>query len=114
MYVHVKARVEPRYDAPDQLRVKVTSMALLTEIMEKYAKNLSVSMNLSDLNEELIDRTFALAKANKGKCNLRIRIFDKDDEVAIDLPSRKFKVNPREMMDQLADSDDLEVRVFQE
>ena len=114
MYVHVKARVEPRYDAPDQLRVKVTSMALLTEIMEKYAKNLSVSMNLSDLNEELIDRTFALAKANKGKCNLRIRIFDKDDEVAIDLPSRKFKVNPREMMDQLADSDDLDVRVFQE
>ena len=114
MYVHVKAHVEPRYDAPDQLRVKVTNMALLTEIMEKYAKSLSVTVKLSDLNAELIEKTYALAKSKKGKCNLRVRIYDKDDEVAIELPSRKFKVNPREMMDQLADSDELEVRVSQE
>ncbi|MFH1937233.1 MAG: OB-fold nucleic acid binding domain-containing protein, partial [Bacteroidota bacterium] len=114
MYVYVKARVETRYDAPDQLRVKVTNMTLLTEVMEKYAKNLSVTVKLSDLNAELIEKTYALAKSKKGKCSLRVRVYDKDAELAIDLPSRKFKVNPREMIDQLADSDELEVRVSQE
>ncbi len=113
-YVHIKARVEARYDAPDQVRVKVTNMVLLNEIMEKNAKNLFVTLKLSDVNDELIDKTFDLAKRNKGKCNLRIRICDQDSDLTIDLPSRKFKVNPREMMDQLADSDEFEIRVSQE
>jgi len=113
-YVHIKARVEARYDAPDQVRVKVTSIALLNEIMEKNAKNLFVTLKLSDVNDELIDKTFNLAKRNKGKCNLRIRIFDQESDLTVDLPSRKFKVNPRELMDQLDDSDEFEVRVSQE
>lgn len=113
-YVHIKARVEARFDAPDQMRVKVTGMMLLNEIMEKYAKNLFVTFKLRDLNEQLIDRTFTLAKSNKGKCTLRIRVYDQDDDLSVDLPSRKFKVNPRELMDQMADSDEFEVRVSQE
>jgi len=113
-FVHIKARVEPRYDAPDQLRVKVSTMTLLSEAMEKYARNLSVTMKLNDLNEELIEKLYTLAKGNKGKCNLRMRVQDIQSELAIDLPSRKFKVNPKEMIEQLADSDEFEVCVSQE
>jgi len=113
-YIHIKARVEARYDSPDQMRVKVTSMTLLNEIMEKYAKNLFVTLKLSDLDEELIEKTYTLAKKNKGKCNLRIRVCDQEDELTVDLPSRKFKVNPRNMMDQMADSDEFDMRVSQE
>lgn len=113
-FVHLKARIEPRFDAPDQLRVKVTGMMLLSETMEKFAKNLFVTIKLSDLGEELIEKLVNLTKKNKGKCNLRIRLYDQDTNLVIDLPSRKFKVNPKELMDQVADSDDFEVHVSQE
>jgi len=114
MYVYVKARVETRYDAPDQFRVKVTSMTLLSEVMEKHARSLTVTINLNELTENLIMKTYEMAKQNRGKCNLRIRIVDRDSDLTIDLPSRKYKVNSRAMMDVLADSEELEPRVSQE
>ncbi|MFH1160328.1 MAG: DNA polymerase III subunit alpha [bacterium] len=114
MFVHVKARVENRFDTPDQLRVKVTSMALLSEVMEKYARNLSVNVVLNELTGEVVRKIHEVAKSHRGKTNLRIRISDPEDNLTIDLPSRKFKVNPKEMMDLLLDSEEFEVRVFQE
>jgi len=113
-YVHVKARIEPRFDAPDQMRVKVTGMMLLSEVMEKFVKNLFITIKLADLNGGLIMKIADLARKNKGKCALRIRLYDQDDNLTIDLPSRKFKVNPRELLDQVSDSDDFEVNVSQE
>ncbi|TSA29175.1 MAG: DNA polymerase III subunit alpha [Bacteroidetes bacterium] len=114
MYVHVRARVETRFDAPDQYRVKITGMTLLSEAMEKFARNLYVTVNLGDVNQELIGRILEMAKGNKGKCNLRIRVHDREEELTIDLPSRKYKVNPREMIELLADFEELDVRVSQE
>jgi len=114
MYVFVKARVESRYDAPDQFRVKISSMTLLSEVMEKHAKSFTVTINLNELTEGLIIKTYEVAKQNRGKCNLRIRVVDRDNDLAIDLPSRKYKVNSRAMMDVLADSEELDSRVSQE
>ena len=46
MYVFVKARVEQRFDSPDQLVVKINSMILLSDVMEKFSRGI-ISYGLS-------------------------------------------------------------------
>jgi len=114
MFLHVKARVEARFGEPDQLRVRVTHLVLLSEAMEKYARSLSITIALTELTGDAIKKIHDLAKSHKGRTNLRIRISDPEENVFVELPSRKYKVNPKEMVNRLLDSEEFEVRVFQE
>ena len=113
-YVYVNARVDTRWDSPDQMRVKVTSMTLLSEVMEKQGKTFTITIMLNELTDDLIKKTFEVAKQNRGKCHLRIKVVDRENNLTIDLPSRKYRVNCRAMMDMLADYEDLAPMVSQE
>lgn len=114
LFVYVKARVESRYDAPDQLRIRVNSMMLLQDVMEKMSKTLILNLMLSEVSKEQITSILELAKTCKGSSRLRIRVVDPTDDIAVELPSRKFRVNPRAMMEQLIHFDHVEARVSQE
>lgn len=100
-YVFIRARVEPRFDHPDQLVVRVNSMILLSEAMDKLARGLMLTIELNDLLPDFISMLHQLMKSHKGKGYLRIRIFDEIDHLLIDLPSRKFRVNIKELMQAL-------------
>jgi len=113
-YVFVKARIESRFDSPDQLTIRVNQISLLSEIMEKFSKTLTITVALDDLTSENVRDLHQLARHHKGKCRLRIRIYDPADNITIDLPSRKFRVNPKEMINALADSTYAQIRVFGE
>jgi len=112
MYVFVKARVEQRFDSPDQLVVKINSMILLSDVIEKFSRGISVTVSLGELSIDSISRLFELAKTHKGKGQLRVRVEDKIDKMTIDLPSKKFRVNVKEMADALSGFPDLEVRII--
>jgi DNA polymerase-3 subunit alpha len=112
MYVFVKARVEGRFDAPDQLVVRISSMLLLSEVMEKYTKSVSITVPLDELTAEQISRLHDLAKKHRGKASLRIRVEDANDKMFVDLPSRKFKVNPREILASMTGFPGAEVRLL--
>jgi hypothetical protein len=45
---------------------------------------------------------------------MRIRIHDADENITIDLPSRKYRVNPKEIIDALTELPEIHVRVFGE
>ena len=113
-YIYVKARVESRFDSPDQLSIRVNQIFLLADIMEKFSKVLSLTLTIDDLTIDSVHKLHQLAKQSKGRCHLRIRIFDPDENVTIDLPSKKYKVNAKEMIRVLADMPEIQVRVFGE
>ncbi len=100
-YVFIKARVEPRFDNPDQLVVRVNSMILLSEAMDKLARGLMLTIELNEVLPDFISMLHQRMKNHKGKGYLRIRIFDEIDHLLIDLPSRKFRVNIKELMQAL-------------
>jgi hypothetical protein len=45
---------------------------------------------------------------------MRIRVHDPDENITIDLPSRKYRVNPKEMIHALEELSEIHVRVFGE
>ena len=97
-YVYIKARVEPRFDSPDQLNIRINSMCLLSEVFEKFAKSVTVSISLSDINSDFIARIRDLAKLHKGKCSLFFQITDEEEKIFVELPSRKLKIEVKEFV----------------
>jgi DNA polymerase-3 subunit alpha len=113
-YVFLRARIESRFDSPDQMTIRVGQVILLPEVMEKFSKVLSLTLVLNELTVDTIHKLHQAATHSKGKCHLRIRIHDPEENITIDLPSRKYRVNPKEMIAALAELPEIHVRVFGE
>ena len=111
-YVFLKTRIESRFDSPDQMTIRINQVILLSDVMEKFSKVLSLTLILNELTVDTIHKLHEAAKHSKGKCHLRIRIHDPEENITIDLPSRKYRVNPKEMIHVIAELPEIHVRVF--
>lgn len=100
-FVFIKARIDQRFDIQDQLTVRVSSVMLLSEVFEKYAKFVTVIIPLPELNAGLIESVEKLAEDNKGACKLKIQVVDMEEDLAVDLPSKSFKVDAKEFIKSL-------------
>jgi DNA polymerase-3 subunit alpha len=97
-YVFIKARVEARFDSPDQLNVRVGSISLLSEVFDKFAKSVTVNLSLADVNHGLITKIRELVKIHKGKCSLRFQVMDEEEKIVVELRSRKLNVELKEFV----------------
>ncbi len=113
-YVFLKARIEARFDNPDQLNIRVSHVTLLQEVLEKFSKVITVTVSLEEVRPVLIHRLHDLVKSHRGRCSMRFRIQDPDENIVIDLPSKKHRVNPREMLQSLAEIPEVQIQVFGE
>ena len=73
-------------------------MCLLSEVFEKFAKSVTVSISFSDINSDFIARIRDLAKLHKGKCSLFFQITDDEEKIFVELPSRKLKIEVKEFV----------------
>ncbi len=111
-YVYIKARVEARFDSPEQLNLRISSMTLLADVFEKFAKLVTVMIRLDDLNGALVKNLRETAKKYKGKCNLKIQLMDDDDEkMYVDLASKKMKIDAREFIKEINGFPEIKYRV---
>ena len=73
-------------------RLQFNSFMLLQEVMETYAKKLTIKLNIDQLKE---DRIYALKNtiaAHKGEHALNFMVYEMDEEIKVSLVSRKQKV----------------------
>lgn len=111
-YIFIRARVEGRYDNPDQLAVRINHIQLLPDLLEKNCKTISLTLSLEDITPEMIRTLHDMATASKGNSRIRIRITDPAEGVTIDLPSRKFRVNAGEFLQSARLLSELDVRII--
>jgi DNA polymerase-3 subunit alpha len=100
-HVFIKVKIEPRYDNPDQLTLKVLHVSLLAEVMEKHARSLTLTFPIDELKAEAVDKIQQMVKHHKGKCQLRIRVADPMEALNIELPSKRLRVNAKELIQAL-------------
>lgn len=110
-YLFIKARVEGRFDNPDQLSVRVNQVILLPEILEKFCKVVILTLALDEISGSLISRLQEIVGKHPGNSRLRIRLTDQEEGFSIDLPSRKYRINPKEVIEELNSFPEISVRV---
>jgi DNA polymerase III subunit alpha len=97
-YVFIKAKVEARFDSPDQFNLRVNTVSLLSEIFEKNAKTVTATLSLNGVTKEMINFLLSSVKKHKGKCVLRIQVKDDEEKINVELPSKKFRVEAKEFV----------------
>jgi len=73
-------------------RLQFNNFQLLHDVMDNYAKKLSIQLNIKTLSKEKIQNIKDLLRSHQGKHNLNFIVYDDDDAIKVELKSRKQKV----------------------
>lgn len=106
-FVFVRGTVKPRWNQADSMEFKISTMQLLSEVREKMLKNLTITISLSEISDDFIDRLYGILDENhqkqKGTCSIKLQVIDKDENLMVDLPSRKLRISPdNELLDTIS------------
>ena len=83
-------------------RLQFNSFQLLHDVMENYAKKLSIQLNIKDLQEESILRLKELLQMHPGSQMLNFVVYDNKEKIKLQMPSRRQKVKvSQELLSEL-------------
>jgi len=93
-FLIIKAKVQPRYNNPDIMDIKISSMSLLADAIKSYTHEITLFLKSEKINQESIKQIKNLVQKNSGKCSLKIKIFDPEENISIQMKTRNNRVNP--------------------
>jgi DNA polymerase III subunit alpha len=111
-FVQVRFRVQARFKSETQLETRVSSMTMLSELIEKQARQIVLFMPLMELTPNLIRHLKDLIAKHPGKCPLQFTINTEEDGLLVNLPSRKQLVNAGELAKELQEMESVRFRIF--
>ena len=97
-FVYVKGRVEERYNRPDVWELQPSQVQLLSELREKMTRGIRINVPVAQLTEALINRLEELTHSHPGTCALKVCVQDEQENIAVELLSRKYKINPDNLL----------------
>ena len=74
-------------------RLQFNHIMMLQDVMETFAKKLTIHLKLEELKEEKIDSLKSLVKTHKGSHPLNFVIHEEESKIKLTMPSRKQKVH---------------------
>jgi DNA polymerase-3 subunit alpha len=87
-------------------RMQYNSFMLLQDVMDTYAKKLTIKLNIDELKEEHIDDLKHTLVSHKGKHPLGFVVYEMEEEIKVNLISRKQKVQiSSELLQALAEKE---------
>ena len=85
---------------------------ILVPIYSQILNSLFSQLNVSDVNEQLVNDVVHIIADNKGKHSLVFNVVDHLNRYEVDLLSRKMKVNlNREFLEQISELNHLKLRI---
>ena len=112
-FLFIRGGVVQKPWGDQQLEFKIKSIDLLSEIREKMSKTLRVKIKPAQLQEMLIDRIESIVTGHPGKCNLRVDLVDEEENIAVELLSRKYLVKPADdLLKQLDKVNEIEYTIL--
>ncbi|MHA7056436.1 DNA polymerase III subunit alpha [Aquimarina sp. M1] len=74
-------------------RIQFNSFQLLHDVMETYARKLTIQLDINALSDKRIDDLKGLLTEHSGNHTLNFVIFEMSEKLKLHMPSRKQKVN---------------------
>ena len=92
-FIFIEGKVQNRYNKENEIEFRVTDIHFLEHIREKLIKNITITLNLSDINHHLIEETYKVLHQNKGKYPIRIVVKETTESLQTDLIASKLPIN---------------------
>jgi DNA polymerase-3 subunit alpha len=83
-------------------RIQYNQVQMLQDVMQSYARKLTIQLDINALEENHIDQLKSLLKIHKGDHNLHFIVYERENEIKLTMPSRKQKVQiTNELLEEL-------------
>lgn len=99
-FVLIHAKIQQRYGGQDY-ELKVMSVELLSEVMDKYAKSITVSFDLNLLTPTVVKELKKSVKLGKKGIKLSMNIYDQESDVGLDVGSLHSVLNINDFIKSL-------------
>ena len=105
-FLYIRALVKPGWTNKDGVtsepRVQFTEFTLLHDIMDSLCKKITLKIPLNTITKDIIKDIEHTLVTNKGKQSLHFTIWDAEEKIELNVPSRNTKVNiTNEFLDTL-------------
>ena len=80
--------------SPEDWELSANAISLLSELREKRGKGIQVKIDARLVDQEFIEKFVGLTALHEGTTDLKIQIYDRTDNLSVELFSRKVKVDP--------------------
>ena len=107
----VKAKVTERNYKNGQLDIRIGSIILLSEAMERNTKEILLKFNLNSIDEPFIENLDKLIKESPGSCKIRFQVTDADEQIDVNLPAAKLTVGASNLLRGLTSVGDLQYKL---
>jgi DNA polymerase-3 subunit alpha len=91
-FLFVRGNVVVQQWKENELEFKIHEITLLSEVREKYYDGIELHMNVNLVSRDLIHKLEVLADAHQGKGSVLVNILDEQENIRVDLFSRKFRL----------------------
>jgi len=75
---------------------------LLSEVIQKCVNDITVKISLADISDDFIDKISKSMKKKSGNCKVKFAVYDTLENISIELPSRKIKVDSTDFLKTIA------------
>ena len=104
-FLHIKTVMRRPWQNGD-VRVYITAVQQLQDVLSKMAKKITINLDVKTLNENRIQKIDTVIKKYKGSHNLNFAVFDAAENLKLTMPSRTFKVDiTNELIEELTDNE---------
>ncbi len=96
-FVHIKINIKEGWHNKEtgkkfDPKIQFTDFMLLHEVMDTFAKKLTIQLNIDDLKEDNIQWMKEIFRNHRGNHILNFVVYEMKDQVKLHMPSRKQKV----------------------
>lgn len=110
--LYIKAKVQPKRYREEELEIKVSSIALLSDVKDKLVEKITLEIPISELDDTLVSELSALTKNNSGNSLLYFRIIGETANMCVQLFSRPSKIQvSKQMLDYLQDNLNIDFKI---
>ena len=86
-------------------------MMQLQEVRDTMVREVQIWLPIRELTERFIQEFTAVVKKSKGKTQLRIQLYDPDEQVQLRLFSKKYRVELTEELITFLDENELKYTI---
>jgi DNA polymerase III subunit alpha len=99
----VRGRVQQRQWSkdPNEIEFKISAIEMLSEVRAKLAKSLTISLDLNQLDNQLLNDLTEVISQSQGGCKLNFVVHDRNSNMAVEMPSKDKGV---ELSDEFIES----------
>ncbi|XCI75305.1 MAG: DNA polymerase III subunit alpha [Flavobacteriales bacterium] len=76
-----------------EIRIQILNIQLLQDVLKNLSRSLNLQIDLSELNETMIDRLEKIVTRQAGDKKFNTLLYDKEHKIQLSLPSKKYLID---------------------